>query len=123
MEQPQSQDSFVVLSISPGEGRDYGVARERFFFRDDEGAEDKEAGLSEANALDRNGVCLPVGGQDFLVMVRDFLFSHMYVLRRETLGFGGTMILPTAFGLFASDEAVGMGPSQYDVVLQKVPRG
>lgn len=122
IDQRQPQDSFVVLSVSPGEGLDYGVARERFFFRDDKGAEDEEAGLSEVNTLDRNGVCLPVGGQDFLVMMRDFMFSHMYVLRRETFGFAGTMILPSAFAFFASDSFQGMSQSQYDVVLHRVPR-
>jgi hypothetical protein len=119
MEQPQSQDSFTVLSISPGEGMDYGVAHERFFFRDDNGAGDEEAGLSEVNALERTGVCLPVGKQDFLVMMRDFLFSHMYVLRRETFGFGGTMIIPPAYAFFASEVLQGMPQSQYDVALHR----
>lgn len=122
MQRPQSQDSFVVLSISPGEGMDYGVAHERFFFRDDQGAEDKEAGLSEVNALDRKGVCLPVGRLDLLIMMRDFLFSHMYVLRRETFGFGGTMIIPPPYAFFASDVLQGKPQSQYDVALHRVPR-
>lgn len=122
MERSQSQDSFVILSISPGEGLDYGIARERFFFRDDKSAEDEEAGLSEANALDRKGVCLPVGSQDLLIMMRDFLFSHMYVLRREPFGFGGTMIIPPAYEFFASDVLQGMQQSQYNVALHRVLR-
>lgn len=121
-EQPQSQNVFVVLTIGPGEGRDYGIARERFFLRGDIGPEDEEAGLSEVNALDRKGVCIPVGSQDFLILMRDFLFSHMYVLRREAFGFAGTMILPSAFAVFAPDVPPGQPQSQFDVALHRVPR-
>jgi hypothetical protein len=76
---------------------------------------------SEANALTRKGVCLPVGGQDMLIMIRDFLFSHMYVLKRETFGYAGTMIMPSAYEFFAAEVSKGMSQSQYDVVLRRVP--
>jgi hypothetical protein len=122
IESLRSQDSFVVLSIGPGEGMDYGVARERFFCRDDKGAENEKPRLLEVKTLDRKGVCLPVGRQDLLVMMRDCMFSHMYVLRRETFGFGGTMILPSAFSLFASDGFLDMSRSQYDVALHRMPQ-
>lgn len=120
--EPQLQASFVVVSISPGEGMDYGVAHERFFFRDNKGAEDEEAELSEANTLSRKGVCLPIGKQDFLIMMRDFMFSHMYVLRRETFGFGGTMIMPSVYDFLSADIPKGLRRTQYDVALHRVPR-
>jgi hypothetical protein len=111
-----------VLSISRGEGRDYGVARERYFLPNEDGSADDDAPYSEANALNRKGVCLPVGGQDMLIMIRDFMFSHMYVLRREAFGFAGTMIMPSAYEFFAAEVPQGMRQSQYDVVLRRVPQ-
>ena len=101
---------------------DYGVARERYFLPREDGPAHEETTYSEADALSRKGVCLPVGSQDILIMIRDFLFSHMFVLRRETSGFAGMMIIPSAFAFFASEVPQGMGQSQYDVVLHRVPR-
>lgn len=81
----------AVVSIEAGEGKDYGIARERYIFgRDDDDAPE------DTSPLDRNGICLPIGRQDLLILIRDFLFSHMYVLKREPFGFAGTMIMPTA---------------------------
>lgn len=119
---PEPESAPVVLSIGPGEGMDYGVARERYFLPNEDGSADEETTYSEANALSRKGVCLAVGGQDMLIMMRDFLFSHMYVLRRETFGFAGTMIMPSAYEFFAAEVPQGMRQSQYDVVLRRVPR-
>ena len=120
--QPQSQDSFVVLSITPGEGMDYGIARERYFIPHKDGSADEDTAYSEANALNRKGLCLPVGRQDFLIMMRDCMFSHMYVLRREIFGFGGTIIIPSAFSLFSPDVIQLMSQSQYAVALHRVAR-
>jgi hypothetical protein len=122
MEQPQSQSPFVELSISPGEGLDYGIARERYFLPHEDGSADEETASSEANALNRKGVCLPVGRQDLLIMMRDCMFSHMYVLRRATFGFGGTIIIPSAFAFFDPAVIQLMPQSQYDVALHRVPR-
>lgn len=122
IESSRSQDSFVVLSISPGEGMDYGVAHERFFFRRNSGVEAEKAGLLEAHRMDRKGVCLPVGRLDFLIMMRDCLFSHMYVLRRKTFGFGGTLILPSTFSFSVSNLVQEISPPQYDVALHRMPR-
>lgn len=120
--QPEVGSVPVVLSISPGEGTDYGVARERYFLPRQDAPADEGAADAEANALSRKGVCLPVGGRDMLVMIRDFLFSHMYVLKREPFGFAGTMIVPPAYEFLATDVPQGMPPSQYDVVLHHVQR-
>jgi hypothetical protein len=122
MEQPQSQNSFVELSISPGEGMDYGIARERYFLPHEDGSAEEETAYSEANALNRKGVCLPVGRQDLLIMMRDCMFSHMYVLRREASGYRGTIIIPSAFAFFDPAVIQLMPQSQYDVVLHRVPR-
>ncbi|WP_011583109.1 MULTISPECIES: hypothetical protein [Chelativorans] len=120
--QPEVESAPVILSIGPGEGLDYGVARERYFLPDENGPEHGKTTYSEANALSRQGVCLPVGSQDILIMIRDFLFSHMYVLRREPFGFSGAMIMPTLHDVFAVDAPSLDRQSQYDVALQRVPR-
>lgn len=120
--QPEGESAPVILSIGPGEGMDYGVARERYFLPDEDRSEDEKMTYSEADALNRQGVCLPVGSQDILIMIRDFLFSHMYVLRREPFGFAGTMIIPTLHDVLAVDTPSANRQSQYDVALQRVPR-
>jgi len=121
-ERPASVLMFVALSISQGEGMDYGVAQERYYLPNDGTALDDEDGNPAENWIDRKGICLPIGGQDLLIMMRDFMLSHMYVLKREASGFSGTLILPSPF-----ERLTGMTPaipwqSQYDVVLQQVPR-
>lgn len=120
---PDSKSAPVVLSIGPGEGKDYGVARERYFLPPENGSADEETAYSEANALCRDGVCLAIGGQDILIMIRDFVFSHMYVLRREAFGFAGTMIMPSAYEFLAAEVPEGIRQSQFDVVLRRVPSG
>ncbi|MCR9135731.1 MAG: hypothetical protein NXI27_07045 [Alphaproteobacteria bacterium] len=120
--QPEAQDSFTVLSISPGEGNDYGIVQERYFMREDDVSTNEESQFSEVNTLNRKGVCLPVGGQDMLILIRDFLFSHMYVLHRESFGFAGTMIMPTSFGPIVSAISPGTQQSQCDVALHRIPQ-
>ena len=121
-DQSRTEGSFVVLSISPGEGIEYGVARERYYFANDDSSAKEETEGSVVDMLDRNGVCLPIGRHDLLIMIRDFLFSHMYVLRRETFGFAGTMIMPSAYEFFAVVIPSGVRQSQYNVVLERLPR-
>ena len=53
-------------------------------------------------------------------MIRDFLFSHMYVLRRDKFGFAGTMIMPSAHEFFGTEFPQAMLQSQYDIVLHRV---
>lgn len=113
---------FVVLSISQGESMDYGVAKERHYLPSDQRTADDEAGEPAQNWLDRKGICLPIGRQDLLVMIRDFMFSHMYVLRREASGFAGTLILPSPYEMLIGQEPPIPWKSQYDVVLRQMPR-
>ena len=54
-------------------------------------------------------------------MIRDFLFSHMYVLKREPFGFAGTMIMPTAPDFFAETPSPEDRQSHYNVALHRVP--
>lgn len=121
-ERPPSIFMFVALSISQGESMDYGVARERYYLPNDDAAPDDEDGNPAENWIDRKGICLPIGGQDLLILIRDFMLSHMYVLKREASGFSGTLILPSPF-----ERLTGLTPavpwqSQYAVVLQQVPQ-
>lgn len=107
-----------VLSLGKGEGKNYGVAREKYHLPVN--TEDEESPASAINFLQPTGVCLPVTGQDFLVMMRDFLFSHMYVLRRDETGFSGTLILPSLYELFHTETPLGGFRSHYDVKLERV---
>jgi len=120
MQQPKAEIAPIVLSISQGEGMDYGVVRERFNFRNDGAAANDEGEGGGVNMLERKGVCLPVGTQDLLILIRDFMFSHMYVLRRETFGFAGTLIMPSPYGFYIPEVAEGIRQTQYNVVLQRV---
>lgn len=106
----------AVVSIEAGEGKDYGIACERYVF-----GRDDDADPDDPSPLDRNGICLPIGRQDLLIMIRDFLFSHMYVLKREPYGFAGTMIMPTASDFFAEPPSEADRQSHYNVALHRVP--
>jgi hypothetical protein len=112
---------FVVLSISVGEGKEYGTARERYLVSPDEGSSPESGNASFVTLLDRTGVCLPVGSLNLLILIRDFLFSHMYVLTRSPDGLAGTVILPSPDDLLA--DASAPRESQYNVALQRVPVG
>lgn len=104
----------VRLSIGPGEGNRYGVAKETYPFHGNGKADGGPV------TLHKSGVCLPIGKNDFLVLMRDFLFSHMYVLRRQKNGFIGTFIMPSVFEYLAVDIPTGLQQPQYGVVLQKL---
>ncbi|MFN4202415.1 MAG: hypothetical protein ACK4GM_05115 [Tabrizicola sp.] len=108
-----------VLSITPRDGADYAHVRERIFLTGGDEASEEAPGYSEANLLDRTGVCLPVGTQDYLVLIRDFMFSHMYILRLHETGFLGTMIIPDQFG-FTGLEAAQRPQTRFDVALLKL---
>ena len=108
----------IVLTISKGEGLDYGVARERLFIK----PEDSDDALAKMNALNRKGICLPFGGQDLLIMMRDFLFSHMYILKRDAACFSGRMIIPTVAGFFDVGALPAAQQSHFDVALHRMPR-
>ncbi|MCT8970797.1 hypothetical protein [Microbaculum marinisediminis] len=113
---------FAELSISQGESLDYGVAKERHYLRKDEAADDEDSGEPAENWIDRKGFCLPIGRQDLLIMIRDFRFSHMYVLTREPSGFSGRLVLPSPYETLTGQKPAIPWQSQYDVVLQQVPR-
>lgn len=115
---PEQRRGFAVLSIHSEEAVDYAPVTERYFLRDEE-ADDGEQRFSEANMLRRRGICLPLSAHDVLIFVKDFAFSHMYQLRREPMGFTGTMAMAERFGreaLSAPESADGM---RYDVVMQR----
>lgn len=118
---PAAQGWLMVLSIGQGDGQDYGIARERYYAVHDEAADEDEAPLSDSPWLHSKGVCLPIGGQDMLIMMRDFTFSHLYLLRREAFGYAGTMIIPSAYDFLTRDLPTGIGNSQYEVIFQQVP--
>lgn len=117
-EKGQELRSFAIVSLSAQDGADYATVRERHYMAEDDGANGGEPRFSEANVLERRGVCLPVGFQDFLVMIRDFTFSHMYVLRTEPEGLVGTMVIPDHFGVSGS-----YLQSRYNVALKKLQSG
>lgn len=109
--------SVVTLCITKGEGNVYGVARESYSFPG--AADNDDSPASALNRLRLAGLALPVGGQDLLIMMRDFTLSHMYVLRRANAGFEGILILLSPFTFFRS-EPLWNGPrSQYDVKLER----
>lgn len=108
-----------VLSITPRDGADYALVRERIFLSAGDDAAESTPGYSEANLLDRTGVCLPVGTQDYLVLIRDFMFSHMYILRLHETGLLGTMIIPDQFG-FTGLETAQRPQTRFDVALLKL---
>lgn len=115
--------SLAVVTITPREGGANAAVRERHFLSDGDQESDGEPQYSEANVLERGGVCLPTGTHDVLVMIRDFMFSHMYVLRSDEAGFIGTLILPDQFGLGGAGMAASSPSTRYDVALQKLRSG
>lgn len=120
---PQEPEALAVsvLSITPRDGADYALVRERIFLKGGDEASGEAPGYSEANLLDRTGVCLPVGTQDYLVLIRDFMFSHMYILRLHETGFLGTMIIPDQFG-FTGLEAAQRPQTRFDVALLRLQK-
>jgi hypothetical protein len=120
-DEPKTEPARIVLSISHGDGLDYGIVQERYYMPGDDPDADPATGTALSHWLDRKGVCLPIGGQDMLVLIRDFLFSHMYVLRRETFGFSGTMIVPGTASLLTTEVPQIRDSSQFDILLLQVP--
>lgn len=118
---PKGPEAHAVsaLSITPRDGADYALVRERIFLTGGDEASGEAPGYSEANLLDRTGVCLPVGTQDFLVLIRDFMFSHMYILRLHETGFLGTMIIPDQFG-FTGVDPLTRPQTRFDVALLRL---
>lgn len=108
-----------ILSIIPRGSAGYVAVRERCFLAEDDEASGAPK-LSEANMLERRGICLPIGAHDVLLMIRDFMFSHMYVLRTDPAGFIGTMILPDPLGIAGMGMPASAPPTRYDVALQKL---
>lgn len=116
--QPVFGDRNVTLSINRGEGKEYGVASETYAFPAE--AEDENAEPSFVNRLQLKGLCLPIGQQNILILMRDFLLSHVYVLQRDEQGFTGTLILPSPHELFHADIPSGVSRPQYDVKLERL---
>lgn len=111
--------SFSVLSINAREAKDYAPVTERYFMREDNEAEGGEPRFSEPGLLQRKGVCLPLSQYDVLVMIRDFLFSHMYLLRREALGFTGAMVMAEPFATDLMNPPSRLTGARYDVLMQR----
>jgi hypothetical protein len=116
---PKTEAAPMVLTVSRGEGLDYGIVQERYHLPGDDPDADPATGTALSDWLSRKGVCLPIGGHDMLVLIRDFLFSHMYVLRRETFGFSGTMIVPGTASLLTTEVVEGRDSTQFDVLLRR----
>ena len=105
--------ALAVLSLSKGEGKGYWVARERYYLHE-------SAQASAINLLQPTGACFPVTAQDFIILMRDFLFSHMYMLQRKRNGFSGMLVLPSSYGVIYSTNLLRGSISQYDVKLRRV---
>lgn len=121
---PQNeQDASAVLSISAKDAIDYAPVSERYFFIEEDEDGDGEQKLSEANMLRRSGICLPLGPNDYLVMIRDFVFSHMYLLKREPDGFSGSMVLAGRLTPSAIVSPTGLTQPHHSVFMKQMVQG
>jgi hypothetical protein len=111
--------STTIMSIRPREGSDYATVRERYLLTEFDEASEPEPPLGDLSLFRRTGVCMPIGSHEFVVMLRDFLFSHLYVLRLHQTGFVGTMLMPDQVG-FTGPDILSQPQRMFDVALRKL---